>query len=72
MNSDPHTMTATPQALTIDGLETVYDALASAIDQAGPDKSQLFLVKLALLNANALGDADLVQAHIDAALQDLY
>jgi hypothetical protein len=65
-------MTATPQALTIDGLETVYDALASAIDQAGPDKSQLFLVKLALLNANALGDADLVQAHIDAALQDLY
>jgi hypothetical protein len=64
-------MTTTPQALTIDGLETVYDALASAIDQAGPDKAQLFLVKLALLNANALGDAALVQAQIDAALQDL-
>ena len=63
------TMTAT--TLTIDGLETVYDALASAIDQAGPDKAQLFLVKLALLHANALGDAAQVQAHIDTALQDL-
>ena len=67
----PQTMTATTQALTIDGLETVYDALATAIDQAGPDKAQLFLVKLALLNADALGDAVLVQTQIDAALKDL-
>jgi hypothetical protein len=28
-------MTATNKALTIPGLETVYDALANAIDQAG-------------------------------------
>ena len=63
-------MTA-PNALTIDGLETVYDALASAIDQAGQDKTELFLVKLALLNANALGDADLFQQQLQAALQDL-
>ena len=40
--------------LSIGGLETVYDALATAIDQAGPDKAELFLVKLALLNAQAL------------------
>lgn len=66
-----HTMTTTPHALTIDGLETVYDALANAIDQAGPDKAQLFLVKLALLQANALADATLVQTQIEAALQDL-
>ena len=59
------------QALTIDGLETVYDALATAIDQAGQDKAQLFLVKLALLNANALADAQLFQQQISAALQDL-
>ena len=59
------------QALTIGGLETVYDALATAIDQAGPDKAQLFLVKLALLNANALGDETLFQTQITAALQDL-
>ena len=62
----------TPQAtLTIGGLETVYDQLAQANDQAGSDKTELFLVKLALLNAHALGDADAVQRHIQAALQDL-
>jgi hypothetical protein len=61
----------THQALTIDGLETVYDALATAIDQAGPEKAQLFLVKLALLNANALADETLFQQQITAALQDL-
>ncbi len=57
--------------LTIDGLETVYDALATAIDQAGADKATLFLVKLALLNANALADESLFQQQITAALQDL-
>ena len=61
----------TAPALTIDGLETVYDALATAIDQAGPEKAQLFLVKLALLNANALADDKLFQQQITAALQDL-
>lgn len=59
------------KALTIDGLETVYDALATAIDQAGQDKTELFLVKLALLNANALGDAELFQQQLQAALLDL-
>ena len=57
--------------LTIPGLETVYDALASAIDQAGPDKAELFLVKLALLNANALANPNVFDAHIQAALRDL-
>ncbi len=61
----------TQNALTIDGLETVYDALANAIDQAGQDKTELFLVKLALLNANALGDAELFQQQLQAALLDL-
>ena len=60
-----------PPTLTIGGLEAVYDALATALDQAGTDKAQLFLVKLALLNANALADEDLFQQHINAALQDL-
>ena len=57
--------------LLIGGLETVYDALATAIDQAGPDKAQLFLVKLALLQANALGDEAQFQQQVNAALQDL-
>lgn len=61
----------TPANLDISGLEQVYDALAGAIDQAGPDKSELFLVKLALLNAKALGDSQQFEAQIAAALQDL-
>lgn len=61
----------TPAALPIEGLETVYDTLARAIDEAGPEKTPLFLVKLALLNANALADAALFQQHVQSALQDL-
>ncbi|WBY01235.1 DUF2783 domain-containing protein [Ramlibacter tataouinensis] len=63
-------MTA-PHSLTIPGLETVYDLLATAIDEAGPDKSELLLVKLALLNANALGDPELFRAHLASAAADL-
>jgi len=36
-----------------------------------PKKKELFLVKLALLNANALADANLFVQHLQAALQDL-
>jgi hypothetical protein len=61
----------TEKPLTIGGLETVYDALATAIDQAGPDKAELFLVKLALLQANALGNETQFQQQVDTALQDL-
>ena len=57
--------------LAIADLEAVYDQLAQAIDTAGADKAELFLVKLALLNANALGDAALFAQHLQAALQDL-
>ena len=64
-------MSTTPNSLTIDGLEIVYDALARAIDRAGPEKSELFLVKLALLNAHALGNEQVFQRHLNSALQDL-
>lgn len=64
-------MNANNNALTISGLETVYDTLATAIDQAGQDKAELFLVKLALLNAQALGSAEVFTAQIQAALRDL-
>ena len=60
-----------PTSLDIAGLEKVYDNLAEAIDQAGPDKSELFLVKLALLNAQAVGDPTVFEANIAAALKDL-
>lgn len=58
-------------ALPIAGLEQVYDCLATALDQAGPEKSELFLVKLALLNANALADAARFEAHVAEALKNL-
>ena len=64
-------MTAHPPSLDITGLETVYDALATAIDTAGPERSELLLVKLALLNAQALGDAALFRQQLQTALQDL-
>ena len=63
--------TQNPTQLTVPALEQVYDALATAIDQAGPDKATLFLVKLALLNANALVDPAVFASHIEAALADL-
>jgi hypothetical protein len=64
-------MTTSAPSLDISGLEAVYDRLAQAIDAAGEEKAPLFLVKLALLNAQALGDAGLFSRQIDAALQDL-
>ena len=59
-------------SLSLDALETVYDLLADAIDQAtAAGRAELFLTKLALLNANALGDAERFQRHLQAALKDL-
>ncbi|AJG20392.1 hypothetical protein [Cupriavidus basilensis] len=64
-------MTAPHKTLSIPGLEAVYDTLATAIDQAGADKAQLFLVKLALLNANALGTPEQFEQHVRVALKNL-
>lgn len=58
-------------ALSIPGLESVYDTLAAAIDQAGEAQAPLFLVKLALLQANALGDPAQFEAQVQTALRDL-
>ena len=57
--------------LTIGGLETVYDQLATAIDAVGQDKSELFLVKLALLAAQQLGDEAVFGDLIERAQADL-
>ena len=59
------------KGLSIADLEDVYDALAQAIDRAGEGRSELFLVKLALLQAQALGDVAQVRRSIEAALDDL-
>lgn len=59
-----------PPTLDIAGLETVYDLLATAIDGAGP-ASELLLVKLALLQARELGDAQRFEDLLRAAQSDL-
>lgn len=59
------------KTLTVADVEQVYDALALAIDRAPADKTELLLVKLALLAAEALGDAPRFVALTEAALQDL-
>jgi hypothetical protein len=62
---------STTQGLTIGGLETVYDQLATAIDAVGQEKSELFLVKLALLAAQQLGDETVFGDLIERAKKDL-
>ena len=43
-------------SLSTEANERLYDALAEAIDRAGPGNKTLFLTKLVLLLANQLGD----------------
>lgn len=52
----------------IENLEEVYDSLANAIDSVPENKRELFLVKLALLNANALNDKEDFIVMINQAL----
>lgn len=47
-------------------LERVYEALAAAIDRAGPDGESLMLAKLVLILAHRTGQTDVVLACIDA------
>ena len=55
--------------LTVPGLEAVYDTLAETLDQAPDGKTELLLVKLALLLAQDLGDparfAELARCSLD-------
>ncbi len=67
----PASSSASTPALASAGLEDVYDTLATAIDQVGSEKSELFLVKLALLNANALANPQTFKDHIAAAMRDV-
>lgn len=62
---------STPTGLTIGGLETAYDQLATAIDAVGEEKTELFLVKLALLAAQQLGDETVFGDLIQRAQKDL-
>ncbi|MEZ5920680.1 MAG: DUF2783 domain-containing protein [Parvularculaceae bacterium] len=52
-------------------LEVFYERLATAIDEAGAEKTDLFLTKLSLLLANKLGDKHAALDAIEIALKDI-
>lgn len=54
-----------------DDLEAFYERLADAIDKAGPEKTALFLSKLALLLAREAGEGEKGVVAIETALKDL-
>ncbi len=58
-------------SLSLPELERVYDDLAEAIDHAGPERSELFLTKLALLLAHEVGQRARVAELLQTALRDL-
>ena len=74
-SSAPQTVAAAASSdttgLSIAALEQVYDTLAQAIDEAGPEHALRCLTKLALLQAQALGDAQRFDTRVQAALRDL-
>lgn len=57
--------------LAIDANDRLYDALAAALDRAGPDLEALYLTKLVLLLANRLGDEAAVEEAMSAAFDNL-
>jgi hypothetical protein len=58
-------MTAMPP----EDFEAAYEALAMAIDSAGPQREALFLTKLALVLGHELGDIAVFRRAIRTALE---
>jgi len=65
------TTARTVGGLSLAALEAGYDALAEAIDRVPEGRSELLLVKLALLLAQEVGDGARVAELIELALRDL-
>jgi hypothetical protein len=61
----------TLNTLQLNELESVYDTLAEALDQAGKDDEVIFLTKLALLLANDVADESRINVAIREALKNL-
>jgi hypothetical protein len=57
--------------MPFEDFETAYEALATAIDSAGPEHEALFLTRLALVLAHELGDITAFTKAIGTALEDL-
>ncbi len=58
------------QTLEFAELEQVYDLLAEAIDEAGPEREALFLAKLAMLLARQVPDVECIRDAVATALKD--
>ena len=58
-------------ALSFEQFERAYEAVAAAIDRAGPRQETLFLTKLALALAHEAGSVAAVERCIEMALRDL-
>jgi len=57
--------------MSVQDLEQVYDLIADALEECGPGRSELFLAKLALALANAIGSREAVAQVVRASLRDL-
>ncbi|MFL6835893.1 MAG: hypothetical protein ACJ8FZ_01110 [Bradyrhizobium sp.] len=56
-------------AMPFEDFEAAYEALATAIDSAGPEREALFLTRLALLLGHELGDITAFRNAITTALE---
>jgi len=57
--------------LPFQDLEKVYDLVATAIDEVGPDHESLFLAKLCLTLAHHIGELTTIEDAIGIAKADL-
>jgi hypothetical protein len=55
------------EVLAFKDLEKVYDLVAAAIDEAGPDREVLFLSKLCLTLAHNIKDVSIIEEAIEIA-----
>lgn len=60
-----------PNSILLPDLENFYDELAEHIDLAGPDKSRLFLAKLALQLASEVKEPVKLRQALEIALADI-
>lgn len=58
-------------SLSTEANERLYDALAEAIDRAGPEGEALFLTKLVLLLANQIADEASINRALELALHQI-
>jgi hypothetical protein len=57
--------------MPFEDFETAYETLATAIDQAGPEREALFLTRLALVLVHELSDITVFRKAVAAALDGL-